>query len=140
MSNNESDNDDTYKFSEEPISFELPQEFTSFNSNYEVSNNVSVSSSNQQYAKSSWVWKHFKQSKDRMYDVYKVKVMNLSDKEVECGHKFIHDGNTENMSSYLQTIEWLDATLPLSDNSDDRANSRKLKKLLLLPHKWDLLS
>ena len=31
------------------------------------------------------------------------------------------------------------ATLPLSDNSDDRADGRKLKKRLLLPHEWDLL-
>jgi hypothetical protein len=33
----------------------------------------------------------------------------------------------------------LGATLLLSDNSDDRANGRKLKKQLLLPYEWDLL-
>ncbi|CAG8544470.1 5436_t:CDS:2 [Dentiscutata heterogama] len=38
-----------------------------------------------------------------MYDVCEVKVMNLSDKEVECSHKFIHDSSTGNMSSYLQS-------------------------------------
>ncbi|CAG8544488.1 5437_t:CDS:1, partial [Dentiscutata heterogama] len=43
--NNKSDNDDTYEFLEEPTSFEFPEEFTSFNSNYKASNNVSVSSS-----------------------------------------------------------------------------------------------
>ncbi|GBC14992.2 zinc finger BED domain-containing protein 1-like [Rhizophagus irregularis DAOM 181602=DAOM 197198] len=35
--------------------------------------------------------------------------------------------------------QWLGATLPLSDNYDDRANGRRLKKWLLLPHEWNLL-
>ena len=38
-----------------------------------------------------------------------------------------------------KSIEWLSATLPLSDNSNDRADGRKLKNLLLKPHEWDLL-
>ncbi len=38
-----------------------------------------------------------------------------------------------------KAIEWLDATLPLSDNSDDHADGRKLKKWLLLPYEQDLL-
>ncbi|CAB4476570.1 unnamed protein product [Rhizophagus irregularis] len=38
-----------------------------------------------------------------------------------------------------KAIEWLGATLPLSDNYDDRANGRRLKKWLLLPHEWNLL-
>ncbi|CAB4423675.1 unnamed protein product [Rhizophagus irregularis] len=38
-----------------------------------------------------------------------------------------------------KAIEWLGATLPLSDNYDDRADGRRLKKRLLLPHEWNLL-
>ncbi|GBB99440.1 hypothetical protein RclHR1_03520020 [Rhizophagus clarus] len=38
-----------------------------------------------------------------------------------------------------KAIEWLGATLPLSDNHNDRTDGRKFKKQLLLSHEWSLL-
>ena len=38
-----------------------------------------------------------------------------------------------------KAIEWLAATLPLSDNYDDRVDEKRLKKRLLLSHEWNLL-
>ncbi len=38
-----------------------------------------------------------------------------------------------------KVIEWLGVTLFLSNNFDNHINGRKLKKWLLLSHKWDLL-
>ncbi|RHZ60429.1 hypothetical protein Glove_353g27 [Diversispora epigaea] len=38
-----------------------------------------------------------------------------------------------------KAIEWLGATLPLSNNSNDHADGHKLKNLLLKPYEWNLL-
>ncbi|CAG8475214.1 25831_t:CDS:2 [Dentiscutata erythropus] len=106
MSDNEGDNEhNAYEFPEEPISFELLEEstsfelleeFASFDSNYKASNNVSISSSSAAPLLEE-------QSPNGIYDVCKVKVMNLSDKEVEYDHKFIYDDSTRNMCSHLQS-------------------------------------
>ncbi|CAG8645831.1 15424_t:CDS:2, partial [Dentiscutata heterogama] len=49
-----------------------------------------------------WVWKYFKLSKDKQYDVCDVEVMNLKNQKVKCGYKYLHNGSTGNMSSHLQ--------------------------------------
>ncbi|CAI2180515.1 6029_t:CDS:2 [Funneliformis geosporum] len=49
------------------------------------------------------------------------------------------DSTNSNQPILHKAIEWLSATLPLSDNAENRADGRKLKKRLLLPYEWDLL-
>ncbi|RGB34204.1 hypothetical protein C1646_787566 [Rhizophagus diaphanus] len=122
----------------------------------------------------SWVWQYMIQDND--YDICKVLVINMQNKESCCGQQFLHDGSTGNIANHLRrkhsiyeginkqpdksiqltvsqvmekvknrllkllkAIEWLDATLPLSDNYNDCADGRRLKKWLLLPHEWNLL-
>ncbi|CAG8800301.1 14839_t:CDS:2, partial [Racocetra persica] len=55
-----------------------------------------------QYTKSSWVWKHFTLSKDKVYCICTVEITKLSNKKVKCGHKLLYDDGTGNMSSHLQ--------------------------------------
>ncbi|CAG8494472.1 4322_t:CDS:2 [Scutellospora calospora] len=54
------------------------------------------------YVKSSWVWKYFKVNKNGQHDICTVEILNLNNETVKCGHKFLHDGSTGNMSSHLQ--------------------------------------
>jgi hypothetical protein len=61
---------------------------------------------------------------------------NIADIKTRWNSKY-HSWNR--LLKLRKAIEWLGATLPLSDNSDDRADGRKLKKQLLLSHEWDLL-
>ncbi|CAG8479939.1 4726_t:CDS:2, partial [Dentiscutata erythropus] len=61
-----------------------------------------VSLSRRQYAKYSWVWKHFTLSKDGNFCICSVEIAALSDKKVKCGHKLLYNGGTGNMSSHLQ--------------------------------------
>ncbi|GES83454.1 hypothetical protein RCL_jg16151.t1 [Rhizophagus clarus] len=49
----------------------------------------------------------------------------------------ISDNSSDDDSN--DAIEWLDATLLLSNNHDDRVDRRKLKKQLLLSYEWSLL-
>ena len=55
------------------------------------------------------------------------------------GLAYVFERDRKTLLIVDQTIEWLGATLLLSDNPDDRADGRKLKKQLLLPHEWNLL-
>ncbi|CAG8475923.1 12655_t:CDS:2 [Gigaspora rosea] len=66
-------------------------EITSLNSGRKASDNIFIGSSNRtsslapkrNYIKSSWVWKYFKLSKDRQYDVCDIATLNLSNKKVK---------------------------------------------------------
>ncbi|CAB4406355.1 unnamed protein product [Rhizophagus irregularis] len=61
---------------------------------------------------------------------------NIADIKTRWNSKY-HSWNR--LLKLRKAIEWLGATLPLSDNYDDRADGRRLKKRLLLPHEWNLL-
>src|SRR6266540_5775922 len=61
---------------------------------------------------------------------------NIADIKTRWNSKY-HSWN--HLLKLRKVIEWLGATLPLSDNPDNRADGRKLKKRLLLSYEWDLL-
>ncbi|CAB4388320.1 unnamed protein product [Rhizophagus irregularis] len=63
-------------------------------------------------------------------------LQNIADIKTRWNSKY-HSWNR--LLKLRKAIEWLSATLPLSDNYDDRADGRRLKKRLLLPHEWNLL-
>ncbi|CAG8589472.1 18584_t:CDS:2, partial [Racocetra fulgida] len=62
---------------------------------------------------------------------------NIADIETRWNSKY---HSWKQLLKLHRAIEWLVATLPLSDNLDDRADGQKLKKLALLSHEWNLLS
>ena len=53
------------------------------------------------YNKTSWVWKYFNTDQDGKYDICQVSILNLQNKEVHCGQRFLHDGSTGNMANHL---------------------------------------
>ncbi|CAB4413300.1 unnamed protein product [Rhizophagus irregularis] len=54
----------------------------------------------QLHAAKNWVWQYMIQ--DNEYDICKVPVINMQNKEICCGQRFLHDGSTGNMANHLR--------------------------------------
>lgn len=52
------------------------------------------------YTKTSWVWQYMIHENE--YDTCQVPVMNIQNKEICCGQRFLHDGSTGNMANHLR--------------------------------------
>ncbi|CAB5127925.1 unnamed protein product [Rhizophagus irregularis] len=52
------------------------------------------------YTKTSWVWQYMIQNNE--YDICKVPVINMQNKEICCGQRFLHNRSTGNMANHLR--------------------------------------
>lgn len=72
------------------------------------------------YTKTSWVWQYMIQENE--YDICKVPVINMQNKEICCGQRFLHDGSTGNMANHLRgkhnIYEGINKVIPLFFNKD----------------------